>query len=431
MFIVVKILMENKGTLNKKNPFIMFENRAIFSFLFSGVVSSIGSWIYIVGMTALVYKEMGVLGVAFFGLLRQSTYLFFSPVAGYLVDNFSRRKLLLLGLTGNIGSMIFLTLLVKNETDSIYLYSLIILTMVFTASIDYPARLAIAPRLVEDGKLLILNSNSFALTTLAMMIAPLISSAIMSRNSLSILFSINIIIYLTSLLLTFFIPRSVDRGIVNKVIISSEKKYVTTIFRNWKNGFIFIKNHKKVLNANVFLFFNHIVVGSVFVFIPVLSENLDQGDLGIGYLIAINGAGCVIGTLLSSYASEKSWGNIINLSAIGLGVTTILIPFSLSIIGCYLLVLFIGFFSMLGEAPLMTTIQKHIPDEEAGRIYAAVDSIIIGSMGIGSIFIGWLIVHTPFKLAFILIGIIPFIPVIMNVISRRMERNNIPVKVKI
>jgi DHA3 family macrolide efflux protein-like MFS transporter len=87
--------------------------------------------------------------------------------------------------------------------------------------------------------------------------------------------------------------------------------------------------------------------------------------------------------------SYLNWSNIINISAIGLGLATILIPFSLNIIGCYLLVLFIGFFSMLGEAPLMTTIQRHIPDEEAGRIYAAVDSIIIGSMGIGSFY--WLV----------------------------------------
>jgi MFS transporter, DHA3 family, macrolide efflux protein len=415
--------------LNKKNLnlFIIFENKAIFSFLFSGVIASIGNWIYIVGMTALIYKELGVLGVAIFGLLRQSTYLIFSPIAGYLIDNFPRKKLIFLSMVGNVFAMIILALLVKTQMDSVYLYVLIILILVFTGSIDYPARLAIAPRLVDDSKLLILNSNSYALNTLAIMIAPLISGAVMSINGLNMLFLLNVIVFMIALVLILFIPHSIDTVVINKSK-KTEKNYVSTIYQNWVEGFKFIWTNKQVMNANVFLFFNHILVGSVYVFIPVLSENIDQGEVGIGYLIAINGVGCVLGTLLSSYIPEKKWTNIITLSAIGLGLTTIILPFSLTIFGCYTLVLLIGFFSMFGEAPLMTTIQRNIPNEEAGRIYAAVDTIIIGSMGLGSFLIGLLFEHSPFKLAFIVIGLIPLLSIIISFISKKEAHRKVQIE---
>ncbi len=62
---------------------------------------------------------------------------------------------------------------------------------------------------------------------------------------------------------------------------------------------------------------------------------------------------------------------------------------------------------MLSENPIMTLIQKNIPKLNSGQIYAAIDSIIMGGIGFGSILAGIFIEHFNYKISLIILSFAP------------------------
>lgn len=378
------------------------------SFLYSGFLTSIANWNYVVAMTALIYQQFGTTGVAIFGLTRQIPYILFSPISGYIIDRFPRKKIIIFINLLNVLSMTMLIIFSFLKINSLYVFLLVSLIQVFVGTIDYPIRLTIGKKLVDKDSLLAMNTLTTSLGTISLMIAPIIGGVLVGLNDLFWAFLINVLVYLICLVLVCFIPKSINQNF-DGLLQTEQKIKISDSLNNIVEGFKFILFNKKIFSVSIILCFIHIVVGSVFVFVPYLADITGQEGSGTGYYLAINGLGCVIGTLLGGHFGKKNLTFIIWISVLGSFIACIICGGINHVFVAYLAVLFIGIFTMLPEAPIMTIIQEETPDNASGRVFAAIDVLIIGGMGIGSFLVGWLFANTTFMFTLFVIGILPVI----------------------
>ncbi len=382
------------------------------SYLYSGFLTSIANWNYIVAMTTLIYLQFGTSGVAIFALIRQVPYILMSPFSGYLIDKFPRKTLIIFINSLNVISMIILALSAFMDMSSIALYLVVAIIQVFVGTIDYPIRATIGKKLVDKESLLALNTLTTSLGTVALMIAPIISGLFLGLNNLFWVFLINCIIYLICLGLVILIPKTINE---NNDVLSLEISQTTILnsFKNIVEGFKYIVLNKKIFAISIILCFIHIVVGSVFVFAPYLADVTGQGNGGTGYYLAANGLGCVIGTLVGGHIGKTGLIRIILLSVFGTFIACLICGGINATVITYFSVLLIGFFTMLPEAPIMTVIQEETPDYASGRVWAAIDVLIIGGMGLGSLLMGWLFANISFMLTLFIVGVLPIVVLLL------------------
>lgn len=372
----------------------------------SGFLSSVGNWIYIASMTILCFQNFGTLGVATFGMIRQIPYIFLSPLSGFLIDRFSRRSLLIVVNFLSLVAMLLVIVLSFSGTQSLAGYVVAILIMVFIGTVEYPLRLTLVTNIVDKESLLATNTLSNALATVSLMVAPSIASLITSTQNISWTFLANLGFFIASFAIVFLIPRSVDTG--QRVKAPAEKSIRQSV-RNTFDGFVFILHARKIFAISLLLCLIHIIVGAILVLIPHIADTIGHAEAGVGYLMTANGCGSFLGALSGAYLGKKSLNATVWISTIGTCAACVLGGLFSGVFIAYSSVLLIGFFASLGEGPILTLIQKGISDTNAGRVFAAIDVLIIGGMGLGSMLVGLLFTHFSFSLTLYVVGALPLI----------------------
>ncbi|MGL4821071.1 MAG: MFS transporter, partial [Bacilli bacterium] len=335
------------------------------SFVSSGFLSSLGNWNYVIAMTALIYHQFGTAGVAVFGVTRQLPYIFLSPVAGYLIDKYPKKSLFIVINSLNIVSMFVLTMVTILDIRSLVLYFCVALIQVFVGTVDYPIRLAIGKDLVDTEARLAMNTVTTVVGTLSLMISPFIAGLLLQLDDLTWSFALNTCLYAVCVLLIGFIPKAINTMAEPEEPLHKNKKLSDSLM-DIVEGFRILKEMPSILAISLLLCFIHIIVGSVFIFVPYLADSYALGSAGTGYFLAFNGLGCVIGTLLGGYVGKKSLKLIVWVSVLGSALACILCGVVENVWLSYVLLVTIGVFTMIAEAPIMTAIQNATPPHAAG-----------------------------------------------------------------
>jgi MFS family permease len=345
-------------------------------------ISLIGTWMQQIAMSWLVYRLthsaflLGVVG--FTG--RIPTFLF-APLAGVLVDRWSRHRLLVITQILSTIQALILAFLVLAGMITVWHIIFLSLFLGFVNAFDVPVRQSFVVDMVEKeedlGNAIALNSS---MATSARLFGPSIAGILIATVGEGMCFLLNGLSFLAVIaaLLAMKIPRR-KREMQNRQVIQGLKEGFSYAF-----GFAPIRSLLLLLGLVSLMGMPYQVLMPIFA-----GRILHGGPHTLGFLMAASGCGALAGTIyLASRKSVLGLGRIIVISSSLFGIG--LITFSLSRVLwlSFLLMSLTGFGMMVQMASTNTVLQTIVEEDKRGRVMSFYAMAFMGMVPFGSLLAG-------------------------------------------
>jgi MFS family permease len=315
------------------------------------------------------------------GFAGQIPTFLLSPVAGVVVDRFSRYKVLLITQILSLVQASILAALAL--TGAIQIWHIVLLSIIFGCinAFDTPSRHSFVIEMVEKKETL---GNAIALNSLmfngARLIGPSIAGVMLATTGEGVCFLINAISYL------FVIGSLLMMHIPKKEFPRKETK----MLKELKEGFNYTFGFLPIKHIIILLAIINLMGSSYQVLMPVLAkEVLHGGSDTFGFLMAAAGFGALIGAAyLASRESVLRLGRIIPSAATVFGAGLVALAFTNIFSVTMGLMFIIGFGLMLNTASCNTILQTITSDQMRGRVMSFYTMAIMGTAPFGSLLAG-------------------------------------------
>ncbi|GAA0782418.1 MFS transporter [Hathewaya limosa] len=386
-----------------RNTFPALYHRNFQYFWFGQCISLIGTWMQNTGQSWLVLTLTNspfLLGLV--NALQFTPVLIFSLFSGVIIDRFSKKKILLFTQSAFAILALTLTLLVCTGKTK-YWHVLILATLLGCIStIDMPTRQSFMIELVGKEDLMNAISLNSVVFNGAKIIGPAVSGIFINYFGMTLCFLINAL---------SFIP--VIYGITKIQVIEKKpsKKSDLTILSDIKDGLIYIKNKKILINVAFLAAVVSAFLMNFNVMIPLLSKDvLQKGSKEYGFLMSLMGLGSFIGALVQVMKSKKGPKKILlYISSISGSLILILVGLNKNIILDGILLLLVGFFNICFCTTANSEMQLNSSDEYRGRVMSVYSLVFGGLTPIGSLFSGILSNNIGVLPTFITSGVITLV----------------------
>jgi MFS transporter, DHA3 family, macrolide efflux protein len=264
--------------------------------------------------------------------------------------------------------------------------------------IQGPAVGAILPQLVPEDKLTKVNGTNGSIQALIMLVAPMVSAALLTMASMEAIFFIDVVTAAIAvfILLTFLhIP----------IHAKAAEKQTTSYFSDLKQGFIYIQNHAFVKKFFVFFAFFFVLAAPVAFLTPLQVTRSFGNDVWRLTAIEITfSIGMMLGgVLMASWGGFKNKIHTMTLAALVMGACT----FALGIIpNFWVYIVFMGFVGVampIFNTPSTVLLQEKVEGDYLGRVFGVLGMISTSMMPLGMLIFGpisdiidieWLLIGT-------------------------------------
>ncbi len=342
----------------------------------------------------VVYQMTGsevLLGVV--GFAGQIPSFLLAPVAGVLIDRWSRYRVL---IVTQVISMVQAGILAWLSLAGVLQIWHIILLSVMLGCInafDMPARHSFVIDMVEDKSHL---GNAIALNSMmvngARLIGPSVAGVLLATVGEGACFLINAISFV-------FVILSL---LMMHVHVNEEKKKEAQMISELKEGFNYIFGFAPIKNIILLLALVSFMGASYQVLMPVLVKGVLHGESNTyGFLMAASGAGALLGAFyLASRETVLKLGRLIPAAAALLSASLMALSFSKSFIISEFLMFFTGLGMLTHTAASNTILQTITDDNKRGRVMSFYTMALMGTAPFGSLLAGWMakMIGTPWTL---------------------------------
>ena len=378
-------MFKNISSLNLSDSFRALRHRNFRLFFWGQLISVIGVWMQSTAQQWLVYRITGSqtsLGmVTFFNFL---PVLLLSLFMGVIVDQFPRRKLLL--ITQSWFMLLAILLAALTWLGVIQYWHILVLSFALGIgnSLDMPARQAFVVEMVDDDKNDIMNAlglNS-SLFNIARIVGPAIGGAIVAALGEAPTFAINGLSYLAVLIALLLMKISSPRTSLEP----------GNALDKMRGGFQYIFAEKNILGLVVMVAAISLVGFGSLTLIPVFAKDiLKIGVIGFAQLLSWQGVGALIGGLvLVIFGDSFHKGKLLLFSRLLLGPGIIGLAFSRTP-GVSMAIMALLGYSLITQLVLTNTlIQAYVPDDLRGRVLSTYTWALGGFYPLGSLLMGFL-----------------------------------------
>lgn len=375
-------------------------------------VSFFGTYIYTFAIGLYVLSETKS-GMTFATTLLCGTLprVLLGPFAGALADIWDRKKMVVL-MDFISGIIVFglLGLATINTLQVGYIYVVAFLLSICSTFFDVNIDSSM-PNLVDDKRLMKLNSYNSSVTSIAEITAPLLGGVIYGLISIKLFLFINAISFILSGISELFIDFELtleDDEEEKTDIEGKEHTSFQTLMSDMKEGFAFLKEAKTILILTTFLLgLNFVIAFGFTVPLPyIVVQLLKLSSEQYGFIMGSFPIGLLLGSLILSRIPDfKNVHRVTTIGFILFGLMIFLtgvpaIPsigfsqFGLFIYFCALVFLFGGIFAFV-NVPLVVQLQRGIPDNYRGRVFGLLETVGKALLPIGYILAGFLIKILP------------------------------------
>ncbi|WP_379968083.1 MFS transporter [Ectobacillus sp. sgz5001026] len=271
----------------------MWRNKNVWLVLFGEFVAGLGLWLGIIGnlefMQHYIPSDFLKSLILFSGLFAG---VLFGPLAGKMIDEYSKKKILIYSGFGRLISVVFMFLALHFE--NIWFMVLFMISIQIAAAFYFPALQAIIPLIVSDKQLLQMNGYHMNVSTISRIAGTAVGGALLAVTSLEWIYSLSMSAYAILFLSTFLLHFQ-DTSTPSKQPSSQQKSGFKEIFHLLKQ--IPIASHTLLLNVIPLLFiggFNLVVIS--------ISE-LQHDPTIKGMLYTVEGISFLLGAFLIKYVS--------------------------------------------------------------------------------------------------------------------------------
>jgi MFS transporter, DHA3 family, macrolide efflux protein len=323
---------------------------------------------------------------------------FLSPFAGVWADRYNRKILIILSDSLIAISTLVLAILFLMGYEALWLLFLMSAIRAIGTGIQGPAVGAILPQLVPEDNLTKVNGINGSIQALIMLVAPMVSAALLTMASMEAIFFIDVVtaVIAVFILLTFLhIP----------IHAKAAEKQTTSYFSDLKQGFIYIQNHAFVKKFFVFFAFFFVLAAPV-AFLTPLQVTRSFGD-DVWRLTAIEitfSIGMMLGgVFMASWGGFKNKIHTMTLAALVMGACT----FALGVVpNFWIYIIFMGIVGVampIFNTPSTVLLQEKVEGDYLGRVFGVLGMISTSMMPLGMLIFGpiadiidieWLLIGT-------------------------------------
>jgi MFS family permease len=339
--------------------------------------ASTASWAYVIALVVYAYDEGGAAAVGLVGLIRVLPAFVASPFAGVLGDRYPRHRVMLVLSLARTAVMAAAAGVLYADGPAWLVYALAAIVALLSSMIR-PIFSALLPQLARTPEEL--TAANLVLTTIessGIFLGPALGGLLLAATDPATVFAATAVAFLLgTLLLT---------GV--QVEAAVERKAEGGLAREFFAGFGAIRDDRNLRLIIGLYGAQTLVAGALNVLIVVAAlELLDLGESGVGFLNSAVGVGGLLGALAAFALVGRQ--RLASDFAIGL----VLWGIPIALIGVFptppialILLAIVGIGNTVVDVAAVTLLQRTVPDEVLTRVFAVVQSVFVGTIGIGAI----------------------------------------------
>ncbi len=361
--------------------------------------SMIGDWAYSTAIAVWIYRFGGAPAVAAFAVVRLALMAVGLPFLTVLVDKLPHKPFLIACDLIRLVLVLAAAGLIWSGGPPLAVIVLAVLVGLVSGPFR-PAQTAMLPRLArQPQELTAANAVSSTLESVAFFAGPALAGLLLAVTTVPVILVLNAVSFGWSAMLIARIalperapgesgsrdagPQSGSaeqgRGEVDEPAPSGFLREVTA-------GFRVIRADSRLGLVTVLVCAQTLVAGAAAVFTLVIAFDVVRlGEPGVGYLNAVLGVGAILGGLFAlSRASRGSVAQDFAVGIAGWALPPLLVSVWPTPWMAFLAFALIGFANPLVDVNFVTLVQRVAPEAVLGRVFGALESVLIASMAIGA-----------------------------------------------
>lgn len=362
-------------------------DRSYFRLWLGQLISNFGDTLHYIAIVILVFQISGQ-GLAVAGAVAAETIpvLLLGPVAGVIIDRFSRKAVL-------IGSDLFRAALVATLIHPLGVWHVYLVAAALSAGGTFfnPTLQAVIPSITAEEQRLAANSVAWSTGRLVQIIASAVAGGIIAALGTGPAFGFNAASFVISALLVASLPIAPHAGQLGSSARNGLGRYLGDAGAGLRYAF----RDRLVSRLLLIQALASLAVGGTGAMLVVLAErHLHLPPSGFAWLIGAIGVGALLGpfipnTLARDYRNAKWLFVPYVIRGVGDVLIAIFTPLPVA-----LLILFVyGLNTSTGMVVFNTTLQGAIPEGVRGRVFTLLD-VTWSSMRLISLALGGILVDS-------------------------------------
>lgn len=343
---------------------------------FAGSVT--GQWGYLVALAVYANDHGGAKGVSAVLLIRYLSGGLTAPWLAYVADRFRRERVMLVADLSRVVVMSAMAAAAFTGVNPVIVYGLSGFMSMF-GGVFRPAQAALLPLLAESpDELTAANVSSTAIESVGAFVGPALGGVLLAVTSVGWVFVAD------AMSLAWSACFVVQLRSTREAPAPQERRGVT---REIFAGFSALAAERDA-RILVFLYFcQTVVAGALRVLVVVTAlDLLDIGTSGLGFLNAAIGLGGLFGVGVTfALVGRKRLASDFAIGLLLIGAGLALIGVWPTVIGAMLLMGVFGIGNTLVDVSGVTLLQRAVPDEVLGRVFGALQSILVLGFAAGSL----------------------------------------------
>lgn len=340
--------------------------------------SVLGQWGYEVALAVFAYRAGGTAAVGVVALIRLLPAAIVAPFAALLGDRFRRRRIMVAADLVRVCAMGGAAAAFFAGAPAEVIYALAVLTALSGTAFP-PAQAALLPSLAHTPEeLTAANATTTTIESVAVFAGPAIGGVLLAFASVGWVFASTAALFLLSALVLSRI-RSDSRG--------EARIDLESIPREAFAGFRAILSESR-LRVVVGLYGAQTLVAGILRVLLVVTalRTLGLGASGVGFLNSAVGVGALIGVVaLLGVISSGPLAGALALGILLWGIPLIVLGAAPSVPVALVCFGIVGVGNTMVDVAGLTLVQRTAPDEVRARVFGVLESVFLGTIGIGAI----------------------------------------------
>jgi MFS family permease len=361
----------------------VFSNRDLRRLQLAWAGSNVGGWSYTVAIAVYAYQQDGAYAVGLIGLARWIAAGAASPFTGALGDRFPRVRVMVgadLVRAVLLGSM---ALVVVADGSPIVVYAISIVGTVIGTAFR-PAQAALVPGLARTPEeLTAANVAASTIESVGIFVGPALGGVLVATAGVEATFGASAALLVWSAALI----GAVDEPAKQAIADADEGVGPGGFLRETSEGFRAIVADRKLTVLTGLFAAQTFVDGALGVLVVVLAlETLDLGASGVGYLNSVLGVGGIVGGVAAAaLVARARLGTDFGAGIVLWGVPLVLIGIWPEPLVALVALTLVGVGNTIVDVSGDTLLQRAVPDEVLARAFAAMESVTLVAVALGSV----------------------------------------------
>jgi MFS family permease len=340
--------------------------------------SIMGQWGYEVALAVFAYRAGGATAVGLLGLVRLVPAAIVAPFAALLGDRFPRKRVMVTADLVRACAMGGAAAAAFGGAPAAAVYALAVVTAL-TSTAFQPAQAALLPALARSPEeLTAANATSTTLESVGFFAGPALGGLVLAVTSVGAVFAMTGGLFVWSALV---------RGGIHGETRGERGVEAESIVREAVAGFRAIAAESR-LRLLVGLYGAQTLAAGIFRVLLVVTalRILDLGPSGVGFLNSAVGVGALAGMLVVlAVIGTRRLAGVFQLGILLWGAPLALLAAWPSVAAALLLFGVLGVGNTLVDVAGLTLVQRTAPDEARARVFGVLESVFLGTIGIGAV----------------------------------------------